>query len=99
MTTRRQQPTNGQSTRGRLEAEAAKRNRQLAVLDFFCGAGGLTCGSLLAGAKVVCGIDCDGRARKTFQGNNRNGDGSVPFLHARIEDVTPAALAELLEPY
>ena len=59
--TGRQQSTNGQSSGRCLGLEAAKGNRQPAVLDFFCGAGGFTCGSLLAGAKVVCGIDCDGR--------------------------------------
>jgi DNA (cytosine-5)-methyltransferase 1 len=78
---------------------AAEPDRQLAVLDFFCGAGGFTCGSLLAGAKVVGGIDCDDRARKTYQKNNRNGDGPVHFLRARLEDLAPETLAGLLEPY
>ncbi len=77
----------------------AKPRRQLAVFDFFCGAGGFTCGALLAGAKVVCGIDCDDRARKTYQENNRNGDGPVPFLHTRLEDLPPDTLTEFLEAY
>lgn len=78
---------------------AKRRDRQLAVLDFFCGAGGFTCGALLAGAKVLCGIDCDGRARKTYQENNRNGEGPTPFVQARVEDLDPRHLGELLEPY
>ncbi len=48
---------------------------------------------------MVCGIDCDGRAQKTYQENNRNGDSPVPFLQVRIEDLSTETLAELLEPY
>jgi DNA (cytosine-5)-methyltransferase 1 len=97
--TGRQRCTNRRSTHRRLGLAATARDRQLAVVDFFCGAGGFTCGSLLAGAKMVCGIDCDGRARKTYQENNRNGEGPAPFIHARIEDLNPMHLGELLELY
>ena len=87
------------STLRGIGSKAARRRRQLAMLDFFCGAGGFTCGSLLAGAKVIAGIDCDGRAKKTFEENNRNGQTRVPFHQARIEDLTPKSIAEMIEPY
>lgn len=87
------------STHRVLGLENSKRSRQLAVLDFFCGAGGFTCGALSAGAKVVYGFDCDGRAQKSYQENNWNSDGPVPFLQTRIEDLAPGTVAEILEPY
>jgi DNA (cytosine-5)-methyltransferase 1 len=45
--------------------------RFLAV-DFFCGAGGTTCGLIDAGGYVIAGVDKDGRCRETFCANNAN---------------------------
>lgn len=43
---------------------------EIKVLDFFCGAGGLTRGLLDANLKVLAGIDNDERLRQTYEANN-----------------------------
>lgn len=53
----------------------------------------------MAGARVVCGIDCDERAQKTYQENNSNGDGPVPFIQTRVEDLASQVLLDYLRPY
>lgn len=50
---------------------SGKKPRFLAV-DFFCGAGGTTCGLIDAGGYVIAGIDKDDRCRSTYVGNNKN---------------------------
>ena len=69
------------------------------VVDYFCGAGGFTCGALSAGAFVACGIDCDERARETYVENNRNGDDPIPFVLARVERLNPEVVSEHLAGY
>jgi DNA (cytosine-5)-methyltransferase 1 len=72
------------------------------VVDYFCGAGGFTCGALQAGTIVACGIDCDHRARSTYTSaeNNRNIDGEpVPFVLARVENLEAATVKDYLAPY
>jgi DNA (cytosine-5)-methyltransferase 1 len=65
------------------------------VVDFFCGAGGFTRGALNAGAYVVCGIDCDERAKLTYETNNLNFDGiPAEFITQRIEDMSYSLLGE-----
>lgn len=80
--------------------EISKAHPFPVVVDYFCGAGGFTCGALAAGAIVACGIDCEERAKPTYVGNNRNADGNpVPFILARIEDLAPQVVLEHLAPY
>jgi DNA (cytosine-5)-methyltransferase 1 len=43
---------------------------RIKVVDFFCGAGGMTRGLLDAGLLVLAGIDNDGRLRQTYETNN-----------------------------
>ena len=43
----------------------------IAVVDLFCGAGGLTHGLLRSGIKVTAGFDLDESCRYTFEHNNR----------------------------
>ncbi|HVR08762.1 MAG TPA: DNA cytosine methyltransferase, partial [Thermoanaerobaculia bacterium] len=70
------------------------------LVDYYCGGGGFTCGALGVGVTVACGIDCDERARSTYVENNRNGNGqSVPFVRARVEELTPRAVAKHLAVY
>ena len=60
--------------RGRQQGSTRPKKampRFLAV-DFFCGAGGTTCGLIDAGGYVIAGIDKDGRCEKTFVENNIN---------------------------
>ncbi|MBI2840154.1 MAG: DNA cytosine methyltransferase [Acidobacteria bacterium] len=40
------------------------------VLDFYCGAGGLTRGLLDAGLNVLAGFDLDGNCRQSYERNN-----------------------------
>ncbi|GBC59597.1 DNA (cytosine-5-)-methyltransferase [Desulfonema ishimotonii] len=70
------------------------------MVDFFCGAGGFTRGALDAGVHVICGIDCDERAKNTYEKNNKNYDGaSVKFITKRLEDIRPDDLNILLKPF
>ena len=44
--------------------------KQLMAVDFFCCAGGVTCGFQQAGIKVLGGIDIDGTYKDTYEKNN-----------------------------
>ncbi len=61
-----------------------------AVVDIFCGVGGLTHGLKLEGMKVVAGLDSDASCKFAYEHNN----GST-FLHKKIEDADPKALRAL----
>lgn len=61
-----------------------------AVIDLFCGIGGLTHGLQKAGLNVVAGIDIDESCRYAFEKNN-----NAVFLHRNIVDMT----AKDLTPY
>lgn len=56
----------------------SKRAGEQAVLpkflavDFFCGAGGTTCGLIEAGGYVIAGVDKDARCAQTYSENNVN---------------------------
>lgn len=43
---------------------------KVAVVDLFCGVGGLTCGLRKAGLDVVAGIDNDASCRYAYEENN-----------------------------
>lgn len=45
-------------------------NDQLKAVDFFCGAGGITCGLRQAGVNVLAGIDIDKESKETYEFNN-----------------------------
>ncbi len=66
-------------------------NRNLAAVDLFCGAGGLTHGLIKAGIPVVAGIDLDPECRFPFEANNRS-----KFL---LRDVASLKNKELLGEY
>ena len=44
----------------------------IAVVDLFCGVGGLTCGLKKAGLNVVAGIDNDITCQYAYETNNKN---------------------------
>lgn len=50
-----------------------------AIVDLFCGVGGLTCGLRKAGLKVVAGIDSDASCEYAYHENNK-----AKFIHADI---------------
>jgi len=55
-----------------------------AVVDLFCGVGGLTCGLRKAGLNVVAGIDCDAGCRFAYEANND----SARFVRADVASLT-----------
>jgi len=57
----------------------------LKAVDFFCGAGGMTCGLRQAGIDVLGGVDCDQSCEETYEYNN---PGSK-FLCKDITSLTP----------
>ncbi len=65
-----------------------KKNNYKAV-DFFCGAGGVTCGFEQADIDVIVGIDKDESCKKTYEINN-----SASFHHADISEMKKNDLSE-----
>jgi DNA (cytosine-5)-methyltransferase 1 len=51
--------------------------QKIIAVDFFCGAGGMTCGLIQAGIEVIAGVDREARCETTFR-QNINPDGSRP---------------------
>lgn len=56
----------------------------LRAVDFFCGAGGVTCGFKLAGIDVIAGIDIDQTCRDTYEKNNKGSK----FIEADISKLS-----------
>ena len=48
-----------------------KASRKLKAVDFFCSAGGVTCGFRQAGIDVLGGIDIDESCKETYERNNQ----------------------------
>lgn len=69
----------------------------LRTVDFFCSAGGVTCGLRQAGLTVLGGIDIDERCQLTYEFNN---PGSV-FIPSDISTLTVEALQNrlLIQPF
>jgi len=44
--------------------------KKLKAIDFFCGAGGVTCGFKQAGIDILGGIDIDNNCKETYEKNN-----------------------------
>ena len=63
----------------------------VACVDLFCGAGGLTHGLLSQGIKVVAGIDIDESCRHPFETNN-----AARFIREDIRRVSTECIRELL---
>ena len=59
----------------------------LRAIDFFCGAGGVTCGFKQAEIEVLGGIDIDIACKETYEKNN-----NTKFLHADITKVEKSVL-------
>jgi DNA (cytosine-5)-methyltransferase 1 len=64
--------------------------KNLACVDLFCGAGGLTHGLTLEGIPVVAGIDLDPACRFPYETNNK-----TRFLERDISQVTSAEINQL----
>lgn len=64
-----------------------------AVIDLFCGAGGLSHGFRLEGFDVVAGIDFDAKCRYPFERNNE-----APFLLNNVAEIEADDLKDLFDP-
>lgn len=64
--------------------------RDYAVVDIFCGVGGLTHGLILEGFEVVAGVDSDESCRYAYQTNN-----GAKFIGKKVEDLRPGEIGEL----
>ena len=59
------------------------------AIDFFCGAGGLSCGFKKAGIKILGGIDIDSSFKETYESNIKS-----KFLQSNISDMNVKALSK-----
>lgn len=64
----------------------------VACIDLFCGAGGLTCGLRKAGIDVVAGVDVDKNCRYPFEANN-----AAKFLLEDVSKIVPEKLNEYFD--
>lgn len=65
----------------------AEEMTDVACIDLFCGAGGLTHGLISEGINVVAGIDVDEACRHPFEFNN-----SAKFINGDVARLTPQQL-------
>lgn len=74
-----------------MELNGDINKMQLKAVDFFCGAGGVSCGFSNIGIKVLGGIDIDAQFKKTYEENNK-----TLFLNEDVSNLEPQKLQELL---
>lgn len=63
---------------------------EVACVDLFCGAGGLTHGLISENIKVVAGIDVDEACRHPFEANN-----AARFINKDVEHLSPECINDL----
>src|SRR5690606_15941022 len=66
----------------------AKKNKRLKAVDFFCGAGGMSCGFSQSGIEILAGIDIEAQFRETYLANHKNSK----FINKDIIKYQPAEL-------
>jgi len=64
-----------------------KKTPKLRAIDFFCGAGGVSCGFRQAGIDVLGGIDIDAKFKDTYEKNN-----NAKFVQADVSNLKPRQL-------
>jgi len=67
------------------------QDTNLRAVDFFCGAGGVTCGFKNAGIEVLGGIDIDSKFKDTYEINN-----NAKFINEDVSNLPVKNLAKLL---
>ena len=74
------------NNRGQLviHREAQRKKGDLKVIDFFCGAGGMSYGFQKAGIRVVAGIDIASECRETYESNIKGSK----FIYADVKELT-----------
>jgi DNA (cytosine-5)-methyltransferase 1 len=75
----------------KISAKKRERKKPIAVIDLFCGAGGLTRGLMNEGLKVVVGVDIDDKCRFPFEENNR----TAKFLKSDVADLSGDSVSAL----
>ncbi len=64
---------------------------KLKAVDFFCGAGGVSCGFQRTGIKILGGIDKDPKFEKTYAENN-----NTKFIREDVSEFEPDKLQEIV---
>jgi len=75
----------------KTDKRSIQSHSQLKAVDFFCGAGGVSCGFRKIGIKILGGIDIDVKFKKTYEENNK-----AKFLNKDVSNLQPDQLQELL---
>jgi len=65
-----------------------KQKKKLKAIDFFCGAGGMSCGFSKAGIKILAGIDIEPQFEKTYLANHEK----AKFINKNIIRYQPEEL-------
>ena len=68
------------------------KNSDIAVVDLFCGVGGLTCGLKKAGLNVVAGIDNDVTCKYAYEENNQ-----ATFIEADVSKFASSRVEKLFK--
>lgn len=66
------------------------RNKKLKAIDFFCSAGGVTCGFKQAGINILGGIDIDPNCQVTYEKNNK-----AKYLCADVSNLEIKSLTKI----
>lgn len=66
---------------------------QLRAVDFFCGAGGMSCGFSQAGVKILAGIDIEKQFEKTYLTNHKG----AKFINRDITKYQPEELQQFIK--
>lgn len=73
-----------------INSNSKKINTNYAVVDLFCGVGGLTQGFVKAKFDVRAGIDFDASCKYAYENNN-----ATSFIHADLTKQSPTEIANL----
>jgi DNA (cytosine-5)-methyltransferase 1 len=73
------------------QAKDSITEESLKAVDFFCGAGGVSCGFRQIGIQVLGGIDIDPKFEKTYKENNQ-----AEFINEDVSELSPDSLMDLL---
>jgi DNA (cytosine-5)-methyltransferase 1 len=72
-----------------FKVKMTNKHANIKAIDFFCSAGGVTCGFKQAGINVLGGIDIDENCKETYERNN-----NAKFLCADISTLEKGKVAE-----
>ncbi len=65
--------------------------KTLKAVDFFCGAGGVSCGFSQVGIKILAGIDIDSKFKDTYEQNNK-----ATFINEDVSNLDPLDLKKYI---